>query len=92
MSGTAAELHWRGLALSSIDHCEYSKGENQSSRINITFSGKPNNFTLRLTDLKPSTSYSVILVCYDITGQVYKSHAVNFTTCKYTTITANYKQ
>ena len=78
MSGSEAELRWQGMALSSIKSCEYSKMVNNSSVINVTRIEKPNNLTLRLTNLKPSTTYGIILVCYDTKGKAYKSSLTNF--------------
>ena len=82
ISGAEAELAWEGMALSSIRKCEYSKMVNNSSIINVTRLEKPNNSTLRLTNLKPSTSYGIILVCYDTKGKAYKSSLTNFQTRK----------
>ena len=82
ISGAEAELGWEGLALSSISKCEYSKSVNNSSTINFTLLEKPNNLTLRLTNLKPSTRYGIILVCYDTKGKPYKSSLTNFQTRK----------
>ena len=82
ISGTVAELRWEGLALSSIDSCEYSKSVNDSTEINVTFSYKPTNLTLKLTNLKPSTTYGIMLACY-VKKEKYKSHLTKFTTSEY---------
>ena len=78
ITGSIAELHWNGLALSSVDSCEYYKSVNDSTEGNIV-SYKPTDLTLKLTNLKQSTKYTIILTCYDVKKQVYKSHPLTFT-------------